>query len=92
MTATSFTISTVNSVYAAQTVVTHIGSAADALAFGIRGAVIIAADELEHGASACAIVVSVQDENQTELLRSAVSLSVSPLLPRKKFVSELQDL
>lgn len=53
---------------------------ADALAVGIRGAVAMLAGELEQGRRSAAIEISVERADGTPMLRSVVSLSVSPLL------------
>lgn len=54
---------------------------ADALAAGVRGAVALLADEINQGDCSAAIEISVQLKDGTQLLRSVVSVSVSPLLP-----------
>ncbi|MGI4795718.1 MAG: DUF6894 family protein [Janthinobacterium lividum] len=54
---------------------------ADALAEGVRSAVALLADEINQGGRSAAIEISVQLEDGTQLLRSVVSVAVSPLLP-----------
>ncbi len=54
---------------------------ADALAAGVRSAVALLADEVNQGERSAAIEISIQLEDGTQLLRSVVSVSVSPLLP-----------
>ena len=54
---------------------------ADALAVGVRGAVAMLAAEIEQGRRSAAIEISVALTDGTPMLRSVVSLSVSPLLP-----------
>lgn len=51
----------------------------DALAMGIEGAVDIARDEIQKGASTVAVEVCVEREDGKKVLRSVVSLSISPL-------------
>lgn len=46
---------------------------------GLRGAVMIAADELQAGTPVSAVEVIVKDETGKQMLRSVLSLSVAPL-------------
>jgi hypothetical protein len=51
-----------------------------ALAFGVRGALQIANDEMKKGGESCAVEVAVEGYDGTVLLRSAVAMSVSRLM------------
>ena len=51
-----------------------------ALVEGIRGAVAIIADEINQGARSASVEISVERADGTQLLRSVVSTSVSPLI------------
>ncbi|WP_375403719.1 hypothetical protein [uncultured Sphingomonas sp.] len=53
-----------------------------ALKAGVAGAVAIATDEVREGALTCAVEVCVSGLDNITVLRSAVTLSVSPLLSR----------
>lgn len=50
-----------------------------ALAMGVRGAVMIAADEVFGGTKAVVVELQVEDADGAVVLRSAVSMSVAPL-------------
>lgn len=79
-----FTVRTVNSIFVSDAEVAQFATAEDALAWGVRGAVMIAADDIENGAKLAAIEVIVRDGGGVDVLRSAVSLAVAPLLPWSK--------
>lgn len=51
-----------------------------ALALGIRGAVALLADEVNHGERSAAVEISIEQADGTQVLRSVVALSVSPLI------------
>ena len=51
-----------------------------ALALAVEGAVSIAAEEVRGGQASAAVVVSVEQEDGTPLLRSVVALSVASLV------------
>ena len=51
-----------------------------ALAIGVQSAVLMAADEIAQGRPSSAIEVSIEREDGSSILRSVVSISVSPLL------------
>lgn len=53
----------------------------DALAFGVKSAMDIVADEIGRGERSAAVEISVERHDGTELLRSVVAVSVSPLMP-----------
>jgi hypothetical protein len=53
-----------------------------ALQAGIRGALSVAADEILRGQSNSAVQLTIEDNNNTPVLRSVVSIAVSPMLPR----------
>ncbi len=52
-----------------------------ALAVGVRGAVAMIADEINQGERSAAVEISVEQADGTQVLRSVVALSVSPLMP-----------
>ncbi len=52
-----------------------------ALRMGIQGAVAMIADEIDRGERSAAVEISVEQADGTQLLRSVVAVSVSPLLP-----------
>lgn len=52
-----------------------------ALALGVQGAVALVADGINHGERSAAVEVSIEGEDGTQLLRSVVAISVSPLMP-----------
>ena len=52
----------------------------DALASGVRGAVALLADEINRGERSAAVELSVQHADGTQILRSIVAVSVSPLI------------
>lgn len=54
----------------------------DALAIGVQGAMALLADEINQGQQNAAVEISVQEADGTQILRSVVAISVSPLLPR----------
>ena len=76
-----FTVSTVNSTYAAISVVDTEAEPDEALAVGIRGAVDIATEEVMQGASVSAVEVTVRDSAEQTLHRIVISLSVARLIP-----------
>ena len=51
-----------------------------ALALGVRSAIAIIADEINGGERSAAVEVSIEGEDGTQLLRSVVAVSVSPLV------------
>ncbi len=51
-----------------------------ALAQGIRSAVALVADEVNRGERSAAVEVSIERPDGTQVLRSVVALSVSPLI------------
>ena len=53
--------------------------AGDALALGVRSAVDIAADEIARGERSAAVVISIEQGDGSQVLRSVVVVSVSPL-------------
>lgn len=53
----------------------------DALASGVRGAVALLADEINRGERSAAVEISVKHQDGTQILRSIVAVSVSPLIP-----------
>ena len=53
----------------------------DALAFGVRSAVAMLADEISQGEHSAAVEISVRREDGTQMLRSIVSVAVAKLLP-----------
>ena len=53
---------------------------ASALAFGVRGAVNIAAEEVARGEPNAAVVISIEQEDGTQVLCSVVAVSTSPLM------------
>jgi hypothetical protein len=57
------------------------GRPEDALAAGVRSAAILVADEIGKGLAAASVEVRVEQADGTPMLRSVVSLSVTPLLP-----------
>ena len=75
----TFTVRTINSTFSTEVEVTDQSRADDALAFGVRGALMIAADEIHGGTAASIVDVTVLDESGTLVRRSAVSVSVAPL-------------
>lgn len=78
---TSFTIRTINSSYFTETQVDE-PQAEDALATGVRGALMIAADEIYGGTAASVVEVAVDDAGGRLVSRSAVMVSVAPLAVR----------
>ena len=52
----------------------------DALASGVRSAVALMADEINQGERSAAVEITVSLEDGTQMLRSIVALSVSPLM------------
>ena len=52
-----------------------------ALALGIQGALAIVAEEINQGERNSAVEISIRRADGTQILRSMVALSVSPLLP-----------
>ena len=76
-----FSVSTVNSSYAAISVVETAAEPGEALAVGIRGAVDIATEEVVQGAAVSAVEVTVRDATDHTLHRIVVSLSVARLIP-----------
>ena len=52
-----------------------------ALALGVQGAIAIIADEVKGGERSAAVEISIEGEDGTQLLRSVVAISVSPLVP-----------
>ena len=52
----------------------------DALAFGVRSAVALVAEEIDRGERNAAVEISVVSSRGRQLLRSVVAISVSPLI------------
>ncbi len=52
-----------------------------ALEVGIQGAVAMVADEIHRGLRSAAVEISIEQPDGTQVLRSVVAISVSPLLP-----------
>jgi hypothetical protein len=63
--------------------------AADALAYGLKAALQIASDEMQKGGDGCAVEVSVEGFDGVPVLRSALSVSVSPLKPDTRVFTSL---
>ena len=51
-----------------------------ALAMAVQSAVALIADEVTRGERSAAVEISIEDEDGTQLLRSVVAVSVSPLM------------
>ena len=73
-----FNIRTVNSRFVTDTPVIEVKSAEEAQAVGVRGAIAIAADELEAGAAVATATVMVSDGDMV-LSHVAVTVSVAQL-------------
>ncbi len=58
----------------------------DALAVGIRSATALVLDEINKGSANAAVEVRIEREDGFPLLRSLVSLSVTPVLPLGRII------
>jgi hypothetical protein len=76
----SFTIHTVNSTYSTELTLPDEPNFDTAHAAGIRGALMIARDEVHAGSAAAAVEVIVEDHEGHQVRRSVVSVSVAPLV------------
>jgi len=76
----SFTIRTINSTYSAELELPDEPDAGAAHTTGIRGALMIARDEVHAGAAAVAVELIVEDQGGRVVRRSVVSVAVAPLL------------
>jgi len=74
----TFTNRTVDSVYNAEASVSNM-SKDDALSAGVRGAIMIAADEIRDGKASSVVEVILEDERGKRALRSTVMVSVASL-------------
>ncbi len=74
----SFTIRTVNNTFRTATTVDR-PDAADALRYGVTGAMRIAADEIDGGRSVAAVEVVVDGASGFALHRVVITTSVAPL-------------
>lgn len=74
-----FNIRTVNSTFATNAQTEFFSEADDALAHGVRGAMMIGSEEINQGAQVVAIEVIVEDEAGQQVRRCAVSVSVASL-------------
>lgn len=75
----SFTIRTRNSSYCTESVLPDLPDAEAAHAAAVRGALMIARDEVHAGRTAVAVEVIVEDDTGQPTRRSVVSISVAPL-------------
>ena len=57
-----------------------------AMALGVRSAITILADEIHQGERNAAVEISIEAEDGTQVLRSVVAVSVSPLITRGESV------
>ncbi|MDX7954057.1 hypothetical protein P7D22_23230 [Lichenihabitans sp. Uapishka_5] len=69
-----------NSEYCARDEGAEFGTPEAALAFGVKGAVDLASEEIGKGRRSTAIVVNIEQEDGTRLLTSVVAVSVSSLM------------
>jgi len=75
----NFTVRTINSTYSAQLELPNEPDADAAHTAGVRGALMIARDEVHAGATAVAVELIVEDQGGRPVRRSVVSVSVAPL-------------
>jgi len=76
----TFTIHTINNTYATELEMSDQPHAEAAHAAGIRGALMIARDEVHAGKTAVAVEVIVEDHDARPVRRSVVSVSIAPLM------------
>jgi len=75
----NFTVRTINSTYSAQLELPNEPDADAAHTAGVRGALMIARDEVHAGRTAVAVELIVEDQGGRPVRRSVVSVSVAPL-------------
>jgi hypothetical protein len=83
-----FTIHTINNSYSTELEMPDQPHAEAAHAAGIRGALMIARDEVHAGRTAIAVEVIVKDHDARQVQRSVVSVSIAPLMLEKKVEAE----
>ena len=74
-----FTVVTIDSLFSTETRTADLADADAALALGVRGAIMIAADEINGGFASATVEVVVEDEIRRQIRRSTVSISTASL-------------
>jgi hypothetical protein len=75
-----FRVRTLNSQFQTEAEFENFGTVEEVMAEGIKGAMAIAADEINGGSNSVSVEVIVEGEAGRSLLRSVLSVSVAPLL------------